>query len=218
MYRVLTQLSGKEEPSDALIQDAVISCERFLKTIFVGGLGATSLSEKKIAIPKRQVEFLINDATHRQIHEKLEDMLDNAVTEILIFGYMGTIFVNKLQHLKQNGVRIKLITGSIKAIRQDVMRKEKETAMAELIKLIGNYNICSNPNFHGRALIVDNKALIGSMDLDSYSMTGARIEFATYTEDPEMVRALRMYFEQIFTPSKEEQELAKEKETPSSKQ
>lgn len=199
LYRILTQLEPTEEPNAALIQDSRICCERFLKTVFSAALAGTSLSAKTTTLTKTYVEFLINDAMHRQIHEKLEDMLDNATAEVLIFGYMGTIFVKKLQDLKQKGVTIKIITGNIGAIRQDVMRKEKEKAMEELVKMLTKANISSKPDFHGRAVIVDNKALIGSMDLDSYSMTGARIEFATYTEDPEIVRTLRVYFEHTFT-------------------
>ena len=53
-------------------------------------------------------------------------------------------------------------------------------------------------SIEGRARIVDNKAIIGSIDLDSYSLTGPRIEFAVYTEDVEIVRKLRSYFKQKF--------------------
>jgi phosphatidylserine/phosphatidylglycerophosphate/cardiolipin synthase-like enzyme len=82
------------------------------------------------------------------------------------------------------------------------MRKEKEKAFAELLAFIGKESISTKSEFHGRAIIVDNKAIIGSMDIDSYSLTGARIEFAVYTEDPEVVRKLRNYFNQTFSPLK----------------
>ena len=204
LYRKISQLEEKDI-DEYQIQDAYITCERFLRTIFVGGLSGTSISEQKIAIPKPKVQLLINDVSNREITEKLNEMLDGATAQILIFGWMGTIFLKKLQELKQKGVEIKLITGSIKGIRQDLMRKEKEKAIKELISIIGKDHISIKPEFHGRAIIVDNKALIGSMDLDSYSLTGTRIEFAMYTEDPEIVRRLRNYFIKTFTPWKEEQ-------------
>ena len=204
LYRKISQL-GEKDIDEYQIQDAYITCERFLRTIFVGGLSGTAISEQKMAISKPRVQLLINDVSNREITEKLNEMLDGATAQILIFGWMGTIFLKKLQELKQKGVEIKLITGSIKGIRQDLMRKEKEKAIKELISIIGKDHISIKPEFHGRAIIVDNKALIGSMDLDSYSLTGTRIEFAMYTEDPEIVRRLRNYFNKTFTPWKEEQ-------------
>ena len=204
LYRKISQLEDKDI-DEYQIQDAYITCERFLRTIFVGGLSGTAISEQKMTIPKPKVQLLINDVSNREITEKLNEMLDGATAQILIFGWMGTIFLKKLQELKQKGVEIKLITGSIKGIRQDLMRKEKEKAIKELISIIGKDHISIKPEFHGRAIIVDNKALIGSMDLDSYSLTGTRIEFAIYTEDPEIVRRLRNYFIKTFTPWKEEQ-------------
>ena len=202
LYRQISQL-GKKDVEEVEVQDAYITCERFLRTIFVGGLSGTIISEGKMAIPQPTIEFLINDPFSRQITEKLETLLENATTEVLIFGYMGTIFLDKLQQLKRKNVLIKLITGNIKGIRQDLMRKEKEKAMQELISIIGKTNISAKPEFHGRAIIVDNKAIVGSMDLDSYSLTGTRIEFAVYTEDPDIVRNLRKYFNQVFRPLKE---------------
>lgn len=77
--------------------------------------------------------------------------------------------------------------------------------MKESISIIEKDHISLKPEFHGRAIVVDNKALIGSMDLDSYSLTGTRIEFAAYTEDPKIVRSLRNYFNQIFIPWNEEE-------------
>lgn len=205
LYRWISQLY-ETNVNEVQTQEAAISCERFLRTVFVGGMSGTPLAEKKTAPHKGGTEFLINDVSLRQIYEKLKEMLDNATTEILVFGYIGTIFVKNLQELKQKGVKIKVITGNIKSIRQDDMKKEKEKAMEQLVLTIGKRNISSKPDFHGRAVIVDNRALVGSMDLDSYSMTGARMEFATYTEDPETVRTLRNYFERIFEPWKGEEE------------
>jgi hypothetical protein len=44
------------------------------------------------------------------------------------------------------------------------------------------------------------------MDLDSYSLTGTRNEFAIYTEKVESVRNIRNYFNNIFTPLKKQSE------------
>jgi HKD family nuclease len=202
LYRRISQLNVRDV-SAVEIQDAYINCERFLQTIFKGGLNGTTMSETKLIVPTPKAELLINDVMTRQITEKIQQMLDSATGEVLVISWMGTFFLDKLKELKQKGVQIKIITGNIGAIRQDSMQKEKELAIKELLPLLGKNNISIRKEFHGRAVIVDNKALIGSPDLDSYSLTGARIEFATYTEDPAIVRTLRNYFKQIFIPLKE---------------
>ena len=60
-----------------------------------------------------------------------------------------------------------------------------------------------SPECHLRVLLVDNKALVGSMDFNAISLTGTHREFAIYTEIPEIVRSIRNYFDQIFTPLSE---------------
>jgi len=189
--------------SDFEMQTAYLESKRFLEMIFESGLTATLVIEEKKDLSRPTMEYLVNNISSDQIAKKIETMLNGAIGEILIFAWIGTILLKKLRELKEKGVEIKVITGNVKLVRQDLMRKEKELAMKELIQIVGKDHISIKPEFHGRAIIVDNKALIGSMDLDSYSLTGTRIEFATYTEDPEAVRNLRNYFNQIFTPLKE---------------
>ena len=192
-----------EEVNDFMIQDAIITCTRFVKNTFQRGLSATLIAEGKKEVFKPSMEFLTNDVSTRQITQKIETMFTGATGEILIIGWVGTLLLKKLKELKEKGIEVRVITGSVKTIRQDPMRKEKERAMKQLISIIGKEKISKKPEFHGRAIVVDNKALVGSMDLDSYSLTGTRIEFATYTEDPEIVRNLRNYFNRIFSPWKE---------------
>jgi len=200
-YRKIVQ--QYKMPEECEIQDSYLTCERFLKTIFESGLSATMVSEDKLIIPKPTMEFLINDSYVRQITERLEKMFEEATNEILIIGWIGTFFISKFKELKQKGINIFVITGNTKDIRQDIMQKEKAKAITELIDIIGKSNISIKPEFHGRMIIVDNKALIGSADLDSYSLTGTRIEFAAYTEDPSIVLSLRNYFRKVFSPWKE---------------
>lgn len=203
LYRQLRQLPHRmKEVTDFDLQNAYLVSKTVLKDVFEGGLSATLIAEEKKKIPKETVTFLTNDVSIRQITEKINALLDEATGEILIIGWIGTILLKKLKELREKGVELKVITGSVKTIRQDPMRKEKGRAMKELVSTIGKENISIKPEFHGRIIVVDNKALVGSMDLDSYSLTGTRIEFAIYTEDPEIVRTLRNYFKRIFSPLK----------------
>jgi hypothetical protein len=201
LYHKIVQLG--ETPKEYEIQHSYLSSERFLKTIFEIGLSATTVSEDKPMIPRPIAEFLINDSFTRQITERLEQMLEGATAEILIMGWIGTYFISKFKELKEKGIDIFVVTGNTKEIRQDTMQKEKAKAFTELINIVGKTNICVKPEFHGRMVVVDNKAMIGSADLDSYSLTGTRIEFAAYTEEPSLVLSLRNYFKQAFSPLKE---------------
>lgn len=180
-------------------QNIRIRCEEFLDHIFIGGLGAKEISEEtKIT----RWELLINDINNRQITERIYEMLRDATTCVLMMGWIGTDCLPKLNELKNAGVTIRAVThkpGEFKASPP----KDIQKGYAELIKLIGLNNISVNPLLHGRALIVDNKALVGSMDLNAYSLSGQHVEFAIYTEDVDTVRRLRSYFESMFKPLKE---------------
>ena len=201
LYFRITQ--QKETDIDELIiQETNLTSERFLKTIFSGGLSGILVSERDHFISKEKSILLINDVKKHQIAQKLEKVLNSATGEVLIIGWMGTILLTKLRVLKEKGLTIKVITGYSKEIRGNVMQQEKEKAFEELVSIITLNNICTRRDFHGRAIIVDNKAFIGSMDLDSYSLTGPRNEIAIFTENPEIVRGIRNYFNENFYPKK----------------
>lgn len=187
---------------DYEIQDSNLVSQRFLKTIFIGALNGTLVSDVPQITTQNPTMVLINDVKSHQITEKIEDTLKNATGEVLIVAWMGTILLTVLRTLKEKGVIIKVITGLTKDIRQDVMQREKEKAFEELISILGKENICLKRDFHGRAIVIDDKAFVGSIDLDSYSLTGARQEFAMYTEDVDAVRTIRNYFNCIFEPMK----------------
>jgi len=178
------------------LQHVKISCEEFLDQIFIGGLGGKEMPEVK-EIDKW--ELLINDVHNRQIHDRLYDMLNGATTCVLLMGWIGTDCLPKLKELKDAGVKIKAITHKPSEYKAPVSRDVQE-GYAELTRLIGLSNVSANALLHGRALVVDNKALIGSMDFNAHSLSGEHIEFAIYTEDQNAVRSLRGYFESMFKP------------------
>lgn len=124
LYRKIS-LGKIERVEEHQIQDAYINCERFLRTIFVGGLSGTMISKEKLLIQKSEMQFLINDVSIRRITGKINEMLSDATGEVLIFGWMGTILLKKLRELKHKGIEIKLITGLVKGIRRDAMKKGK---------------------------------------------------------------------------------------------
>ena len=108
------------------IQDANAVSERLLRTIFVGGLNGTLVSgERQDQSKMNSTELLINDVKTHQISQKLEKTLESATGEVLIMAWMGTILLTKLRALKSKGVEIRVITGLVKDIRQDVMQKER---------------------------------------------------------------------------------------------
>lgn len=184
----------QEDPQNIRIQG-----EEFLDQIFIGGLSGKEILEVK---ETGQWELLVNDTHTRQITEKIYEMLNKATTCVLFFGWFGTECIPKLKELKDAGLTIKAITHK-PSERKAPAPEEIQKGYAELTTLLGLNNVSVNSLVHGRAVIVDSKALVGSMDLNAFSLSGEHIEFAIYTEDPSTVRSLRTYFEKLFKPLKE---------------
>ncbi len=191
------------EKNNFMIQNAHLQCKRFLGTIFESGLSATLISEEEKLPPQITTQFLINDQTSHNILEKIEPMLNGATGEVLVCGWIGTLLLPKLRVLKERGINIRIMTHKSPELKGKQGKRDVERAHGELISLLGKKNISMNPECHFRVLVVDNKALVGSMDFNAISLTGTHREFAIYTEDPEIVRSIRNYFNQVFTPLKE---------------
>jgi hypothetical protein len=182
------------------LQDVRIQGEEFLDQIFIGGLRGKEIQEVKQV---SRWELLFNDTHVRQITDRINEMLSKAATCVLFFGWFGTEFIPKFKELKEAGLTIRAITHK-PAERKAPVPEEMQKGFAELAKLLGLDNVSVNPLVHGRAIIVDNKALVGSMDLNAFSLSGEHVEFAIYTEDPSTVRRLKAYFDQTFKPLKEQ--------------
>jgi hypothetical protein len=181
------------------LQDIRLRSEEFLDEIFIGGLGSKEIQEATTEIPW---ELLVNDARNRQIQDRVYEMLKGATTSVFLMGWIGTDCIPKIKELKDAKITVKAIThkpGEFKSPTPQELQK----GYTELTSLIGLDNVSTNPLLHGRALIVDNKVLVGSMDLNAHSLSGEHIEFAVYTEDTATVRKLRDYFETAFKPLKE---------------
>jgi hypothetical protein len=191
------------ETNDFMIQNAYLECKRFLEIIFESGLLATLVTEEKKIPAEKNTQFLANDQSSHEILDKIETMLDQATGEILICAWIGTILLPKLKEAKQKGINIRIITHKAIELKGEQGRQDAERAYQELLLLIDKDHISIRPECHFRVLVVDDKALVGSMDLNATSLTGTHREFAIYTEIPEVVIRIRNYFNHIFTPLKE---------------
>jgi len=185
------------------IQRAYLESKRFLEVIFESGLFATLISEEKKSPPQTTTQFLINDQVSHKILEKIEPMLDGATGEVLVCGWVGTLLLPRLRVLDDKGINIRIMSHKSTELKGKPGRQDVDRAHKELMSLLGKENISMNPECHFRVLVVDNKALVGSMDFNAISLTGTHREFAIYTEDPEIVRSIRNYFNQVFTPLEE---------------
>jgi len=191
------------ERNNFMIQNAYLQCKRFLETIFESGLSARLVAEEKKLPPQQTTQFLVNDQSSHHILDKINAMLDQVTNEVLMCGWVGTILLPKLKDIKQKGINIRIMTHKSTELKGKQGKQDVERAHSELISLLGKENISMSPECHFRVLVVDNKALVGSMDFNAISLTGTHRELAIYTEDPEIVRSIRKYFNQIFTPLKE---------------
>lgn len=95
LYRQVLQAGAK--PEEYQIQDAYLTCERLIRQIFEGGLSATLVTEEKKVMPEPTAILLVNDSFTRQITERINDMIEGATAEILISGWVGTYYLDKLQ-------------------------------------------------------------------------------------------------------------------------
>ena len=190
----------KPKCDDSNIQVAKHRCEQFLVDIFVGGLKGREIIERREV---SRWELLINDVDCRDVTDRINQLLQQATGEVLLMGWVGTDCLPRLKELKSQGLTIQAVTHKPSEMKAPVP-KDIQQGYANLIKLLGKANVSTNRELHGRALIVDNKALIGSMDLNSFSLSGEHREFAIYTEDIYTVRKIRVYFKKIFVPLKKE--------------
>jgi len=202
LYNKLIYLEGFET-NDLQIQTACLESKRFLEMIFESGLPATLVTEEKKLPPQPVTQFLVNDQTSHHILDKIIAMLDQATGEVLICGWVGTILLPRLKVVKQKGINVRIMTHKSIELKGKQGKQDVERAHSELISLLGKENISMSPECHFRVLVVDNKALVGSMDFNAISLTGTHREFAIYTENPEIVRSVRKYFNQVFTPFEE---------------
>lgn len=186
--------------SDFQISRSYLESLSFLDKVFIGVLGAKPILDIPVKSP--DIELLMNDTQQREITELIDSLLDKATGEVLICGWIGTHFIPKLRELENEGIKIRFITHQPSEAKNQPWRSEINQAFKKLCSHIGKENICTDPNMHGRIIIIDNKALIGSMDLNAYSLTGAHTEFAIYTEQPKIVRRLRNVFNSKFKPLK----------------
>lgn len=184
------------ECSQADLQNARLQCEEFLVDIFVGGLRGKEIIERREV---SRWELLINDVDCHHVTERINQMFKEATGEVLLMGWVGTDCLPELRELTNKGVTIQAVAHKPSEMKSPVP-KDIQQGFTGLIKIVGKTNVSTNRELHGRAIIVDNKALIGSMDLNSHSLSGEHREFAVYTEDVDTVRKIRTYFKKIFTP------------------
>lgn len=198
LYEKLTKkLADEEEIKNFIIKDSKIASERFLDQIFIGILGGEVIEEVKDDLV---LKLLMNDSGTREITKIIDKLFNEATTEILICGWIGTHYIPKLLELKSKGINVKFITHKPGEAKGQPWKSEVEEAYRSLCTDFGLDKISNAHNIHGRTIVVDNKALIGTMDLNSSSLTGVHTEFAIFTDDPDIVRRMRVIFNTKFEP------------------
>jgi len=188
----------EEEIKNFSIQDSKMSSLRFLDRIFIGILGGEVIEE----VVKDDVilKLLMNDSGTREITQIIDKLFNEATTEVLICGWVGTHYIPKLRYLKSKGINVKFITHKPGEAKGKPWKSEVEEAYSSLCSDFGLDKISNAYNIHGRTIVVDNKALIGTMDLNSSSLTGTHTEFAILTNNPDIVRRMRAIFNTKFVP------------------
>lgn len=196
--KLAKKLIDEEEIKNFSIQNSKISSIRFLDNIFIGILGGEVIEE--VVKDDLVLKLLMNDSGTREITNIIDKLFNEATTEVLICGWIGTHYIPKLKELKSKGINVKFITHKPGEARGQPWKSEVEEAYRSLCSDFGLDKISNAYNIHGRTIVVDNKALIGTMDLNSSSLTGTHTEFAILTNNPDIVRRMRAIFNTKFEP------------------
>lgn len=191
------KIIDEEQIRNLQIQESRISSLQFLDQIFIGVLSGEVIEEVTDDFINK---LLMNDSGTREITNIIDKLFNEATTEVLICGWIGTHYLPKLRDLKSKGVDVKFITHKPGEAKGQPWKSEVEEAYRSLCTDFGLDKISNARNIHGRTIVVDNKALIGTMDLNSSSLTGAHTEFAVFTNNPDIVRRMRAIFNTKFVP------------------
>jgi len=203
LYSQLSKQMIKEsDVTEFMLQEAYEEGSQYLDKIFIGLLQGKEYLKRNIL--ETNTLLITNDSYSRDITKKIKYLFSFAKNEVLIVGWIGTELLNELKLLKDREVNVKIITHKPNEAKDQPWKAEIEKAYKEIVNLFTIKNICIIPSFHTRFLVVDDSAIIGSMDLNSSSLNGTHTEIAIFTEDPDIVDKLKTEFSRNFIPLKNE--------------
>lgn len=134
--------------------------------------------------------------------EKIEEMINTATKQIFIMcRVIDTTASPKIIDSFKRGVKVKILLPPLGRLRAqkipDLRRVEKAF---EQLKGEG-IEIRESRDVHARFLIVDDKAIVGSTDLDTYGLT-VHLNAAILTTDPLVVNGIKLFFNEVWDKSK----------------
>lgn len=138
----------------------------------------------------------------KNAEEKIEEMINTATKQILIMcRAIDTTVSPKIIDSFKKGVEVKILLPPL-----DRLRRQKIPDLRRVEKAFDQFKeegieVRENPDVHARFLIVDNKAIVGSTDLDAYGLT-VHFNASILTTDPLIVDRIKMFFNEVWDKSK----------------
>jgi hypothetical protein len=173
------------------IEDAQAQCYQFTKEI-MNCLNATIVNNL-ITIKKDEsfiYNYYSNTPMDNEIDVQVQQMLSNALHEILYCGWIDREFLGYLEKAKEHGANVRIITrspeGSSKTVKNDFER----------LKASFQDNVKMNNLLHDRFIVCDDNLIIGSFYLTSDSKT--RYESVISTSDEKLLNKAKKHFELIW--------------------
>jgi hypothetical protein len=176
----------------AHVEDAQRLCKDLMaQTMCI--LNAKVLVEPHIESSAKEpptTEALYNTLTLDNINKKAHGILADAKMQIRLAGWVDREFLGDLEAANARGIDIRIVTKNA-----DASDKLVKDDFGRLIKIFDK-SVRVNSRFHDRFLICDNKVIIGSIYFVYASKT--RYESAIFSEDQNIVNALKRQFDQIW--------------------
>ncbi len=144
------------------------------------------------------IEFVFTELERRTIKEKIASMLSKISKDdtLLITGYLGSPFLDKIIEAVNNGCKIRVVTRSLsgadKETRESTIRIFKSTPDG----------VRQNDTIHARLFVVEGKeAIISSADIKSDSID-TNYEAGIWTDNPLVMSEVSKFFDRVWKDSK----------------
>lgn len=144
------------------------------------------------------IEFVYTELESRTIKEKMASMIERLSKDdtLLITGYVGSPFLDKILQALNRGSKIRIITRSLKDAD-----KETQESTRRIFKQSPD-GVRQNTTIHARLFAIEGKeAIISSADTKSDSID-TNYEAGVWTDNPLVISDLSKFFDRAWEQSK----------------
>lgn len=157
-------------------------------------------------------EFIESSPEKRELRDRVFSMIQKLQKkeEICFTGYFDQELLDQLNiAIKEKQISIRIICQPPGKKNED---KRNLDALQRVIKKGGR--VMLNPLIHARIVLCPKEILVGSADMKANSFGGGHYEASLFSDDPKILKKVRLFFEKIWEESQEMILEKKEREHP----